>query len=67
MKTISWMFQLRSLKRPQSTDSPRFYVENVVRRLGIITPESGREDAANPSFSNQLKSLISGISRTRDV
>jgi len=34
--------------------SPRSYAEDVVKHLGIITPEPGRADAANPSFSNTL-------------
>jgi len=35
-------------------DSPRSYAEDIVRRLSIITPESGRADAVNPSFSNTM-------------
>jgi len=35
-------------------DSPRSYAEDVVRCLGIITPELGRVDAANQSFLNTI-------------
>jgi len=54
------MFQLRSLKRPQSRKSQTHhawaYAEDVV---DIITPESGRADAANQSFSKPIKIVIS--------
>jgi len=56
------MFQLRSLieETPvkKKTYSPRSYAEDVARRLGIITPESGRADAANPSFSNLIYAMV---------
>jgi len=63
MKTIYWMFQLRSLKTPvkKKPDSPKSYAEDVVRHLSIITPESGRADATNQSFTNTMTSNIEDI------
>jgi len=37
---------------------PRSNAEDVIGRLSIITPESGRADAANPSFSNTKLFLL---------
>jgi len=42
-------------KKPYSL---RPYAEDVVRHLGLITSESGRADAANPSFSNTFLWVI---------
>jgi len=47
MKTISWGISAEIIEETavrKKPYSPRSYAEDVVRRLGIITPESGRAD-----------------------
>jgi len=47
MKTISWDVSAEIIEETpvkKKPYSPRSYAEDVVRRLGIIIPESGRAD-----------------------
>jgi len=37
------------------TMSPKSFVKDVVKRLELVTPKSGRADATGPSWSNIIK------------